>query len=216
MIQQVFKRLGHLAAIVAFALSFSVTAVQASWEEAGKVIEGATSDVLQLLENEELLKEEQKDQLISEIDTILSPVVDFDYIAKGVMGKYYRRASKEQRMQFSDVFKTTLLKTYAKALVGFKIERYEMVLPRKKSPDEKKQIVTVNVFAADGTKFALIYYMKKSADEWKLVNAVLDGSVNIKLSFKNQFADLMQRNRNNVDKVITSWKDKVDPDKGNA
>ncbi|WP_415882004.1 phospholipid-binding protein MlaC [Neptuniibacter sp. QD29_5] len=213
MLQQVFKRLGHLAAIVAFMFSFNA---YASWEEAGKVIEGATSDVLQLLGNEELLKEEQKDQLVSEIDTILSPVVDFDYIAKGVMGKYYRRASKEQREEFSGVFKTTLLKTYAKALVGFKIERYEMVPPRKKSPDEKKQIVTVNVFAADGTKFALIYYMKKSADEWKLVNAVLDGSVNIKLSFKNQFADLMQRNRNNVDKVITSWKDKVDPDKESA
>jgi len=216
MLQQVFKQLGQLAAIFAFALSFSVNAAQASWEEAGKVIEGATSDVLQLLDNEELLQEEQKDQLISEIDSILTPVVDFDYIAKGVMGKYYRRASKEQREQFSDVFKTTLLKTYAKALVGFKIERYEMVPPRKKSPDEKKQIVTVNVFAADGTKFALIYYMKKSADEWKLVNAVLDGSVNIKLSFKNQFADLMQRNRNNVNKVITSWKEKVDPDKENA
>lgn len=216
MLMQVFKQLGQLVAIFAFALSFSVNAAQASWEEAGKVIEGATSDVLQLLENEELIQEEQKDQLVAEIDTILSPVVDFDYIAKGVMGKYYRRASKEQREQFSDVFKTTLLKTYAKALVGFKIERYEMVPPRKKSPDEKKQIVTVNVFAADGTKFALIYYMKKSEDEWKLVNAVLDGSVNIKLSFKNQFADLMQRNRNKIDKVITSWKDKVDPDKESA
>ncbi|WP_415906065.1 phospholipid-binding protein MlaC [Neptuniibacter sp. QD72_48] len=213
MLRHVFNRLSYLAAIFAFAFSLSANA---SWEEAGKVIEGATSDVLQLLDNEELLKEEQKDQLVSEIDTILSPVVDFDYIAKGVMGKYYRRASKEQREEFSGVFKTTLLKTYAKALVGFNIERYEMVPPRKKSPDEKKQIVTVNVFAADGTKFALIYYMKKSADEWKLVNAVLDGSVNIKLSFKNQFADLMQRNRNNVDKVITSWKDKVDPDKESA
>jgi len=216
MLQSLIKQLGKLAAVMMVVFSFSATAVQASWEDAGKVIEGATSDVLKLLEQEELLQEEQQDQLINEIDTILSPVVDFDHIAKGVMGKFYRRASKEQRAKFSEVFKTTLLKTYAKALVGFKIERYEMVPPRKKSPAANKQIVTVNVFAADGTKFALVYYMKKNKEEWKLVNAVLDGTVNIKVSFKNQFADLMQRNRNKIDDVIVSWKEKVDPGKDQA
>jgi hypothetical protein len=37
-----------------------VPAVQASWEEAGGVIEGATSDVIKLLENEDLLVEGQR------------------------------------------------------------------------------------------------------------------------------------------------------------
>jgi phospholipid transport system substrate-binding protein len=187
------------------------------WNEAGGVIEGATQSVLGLLEQDELLQEGQEGQLIAEIDTALSPVVDFAYISKQVMGKYYRKASTEQREEFVGVFKTTLLKTYAKALVGFKIEKYEMVPPRKKSPHKNKQIITVNVFSQDGTKYSLIYYMVKKGDEdWKLVNAILDGSINIRLSFKNQFADLMQRSRGDITKVISTWKEKVDPGKDSA
>ncbi|PIE24032.1 MAG: toluene tolerance protein [Neptuniibacter caesariensis] len=186
----------------------------ASWEEAGKVVEEATINIFQLLQNEALLQEENEEQLIHEIDIMLSPIVDFPYMAKGVMGKYYRRASQEERERFAEVFKTTLLKTYAKTVVNFNIVEYAMVTPHKVSPDPKKQIVTVNVFADTGEKYSIIYYMKKRSQGWKLVNAILDGSVNVRLSFKNQFADMMQRNRNDVSKVIVSWKEKVDPGKG--
>jgi len=196
--------------------SMSVRAEVDTYKEAGSVIETATHGILKLLERDELVQEGQEDQLVAEIDTVLSPVVDFDYISKQVMGKYYRRASKEQRVEFSGIFKTTLLKTYAKALVGFKIDKYEMVPPRKSSPDQSKQIVTVDVFSADGTKYTLVYYMKKKDGDWRLVNAILDGSINIRLSFKNQFADLMERNKGDVGLVISTWKDKVDPGKDSA
>lgn len=202
----------------AFALvlmfTFSLNA-QANWEEASAVIETSTQDMLKILEQEELLLEEQQEKLLAEIDTALSPVVDFDYISKVVMGKYYRQASTEERAAFSDVFKTTLLKTYAKALVGFKIEKYEIVPPKNQSPSPKKQIVNVNVFAADGTKYALVYYMRKGDEGWRLVNALLDG-INLRLTFKNQFADMVQKNRGDVGAVIATWKEKVDPGKSEA
>lgn len=202
----------------AFALvlmfTFSLN-VQAKWEEASAVIETSTQDMLQILEQEELLLEEQQDNLLAELDTALSPVVDFDYISKVVMGKYYRRASAEEREAFSDVFKTTLLKTYAKALVGFKIEKFDIVPPKKKSPSPKKQIVSVNVYAPDGTKYALVYYMRKGDEGWRLVNALLDG-INLRLTFKNQFADMVQKNRGDVGAVIATWKEKVDPGKSEA
>ncbi|MCP4598565.1 MAG: ABC transporter substrate-binding protein [Neptuniibacter sp.] len=203
------------ALIVAVVFSLVSVSAQATWEEAGAVIEGTTSDMLLLLENEELLLEEQEGQLIAEIDTVLSPVVDFDYISKLVMGKYYRKASKDQRVAFSAVFKTTLLKTYAKALLGFQIKTYAMVPPKRKSPDKRKQIVTVDVFAADGTKFSIVYYMKKKEEGWRLVNALLDG-INLRLTFKNQFAEMVQKNRGDVGAVIDHWKEKVDPGKSEA
>jgi len=198
--------------ILAFACSFNV---HAQWQEASAIIETSGQEMLQILEKEELFEEQQQDQLLNEFDLVLSPVVDFDYISKVVMGKYYRRATGEQRAAFSDVFKTTLLKTYAKAIVGFKIEKFEIVPPKKHSPSAKKQIVTVNVFAADGTKYALVYYMKKRNDGWRLVNALLDG-INLRLTFKNQFAEMVQQNRGDVGAVIANWKQKVDPGKSGS
>lgn len=196
----------------ALLLGFTSASANAGWEEAGAVIETSTKDMLKILENEQLLLEENQDALITEIDAALSHVVDFDYISKVVMGKYYRKATDAQKAAFSDVFKTTLLKTYAKALVGFKIEKYELVPPKTPSPEEDKQIITVDVFAADGTKYGLVYYMKKEDGQWRLVNALLDG-INLRLTFKNQFADMVQKNRGDVGAVIASWKEKVDPGK---
>lgn len=200
------------ALILMFTMSLNA---QAKWEEASAVIETSTQEMLTILEQEKLLLEEQQDSLLAEIDKALSPVVDFAYISKVVMGKYYRRASAEERSAFSDVFKTTLLKTYAKALVGFKINKYEIVSPKKQSPSAKKQIVTVNVYAADGTKYALVYYMRKGDEGWRLVNALLDG-INLRLTFKNQFADMVQKNRGDIGAVISTWKEKVDPGKSEA
>ncbi|MFY0677644.1 MAG: ABC transporter substrate-binding protein [Neptuniibacter sp.] len=204
----------RFATVLIMMFTFSVNA-QAKWEEASAVIETSTHEMLKILEHEELLADEQQENLLSELDLALSPVVDFDYISKVVMGKYYRRASDEERAVFSGVFKTTLLKTYAKAIVGFKIEKYEIVRPQKRSPSPNKQIVNVNVFAADGTKYSLVYYMKKGEDGWRLVNALLDG-INLRLTFKNQFADMVQKNRGDVGAVISSWKEKVDPGKSEA
>lgn len=207
--------LGRVKALLFCVVMMVSSLAQATWEEAGGAIEDATQQMLGLMANETLLEEAQSDQLVAEIDKILAPVVDFDYISKVVMGKYYRRASAEERIKFSEVFRTTLLKTYALAMVGFKIEKYEMIPPRDQSPNPKQQIVSMNVIAADGSKFTLVYYMKKAQGEWRLVNALLDG-INLRLTFKNQFADMVQRNKGKVSGAIANWKEQVDPGKSEA
>ncbi|MCO4756554.1 MAG: ABC transporter substrate-binding protein [Oceanospirillaceae bacterium] len=209
-----FKQLVSKVAVLftAFMLTMSLPAM-ASWEEASQVVENATGKMLSLMEDSSYREEAQFSTLVSEIDTLLDPVVDFPYISKLVMGKYYRKASADDRTEFAGVFRTTLLKTYAKAIVGFDIKGYEVVPARKKSPKPDKQIVTVEVTSGAGTKFTLVYYMRKKAGEWRLVNVNLDG-VNLRLTFKNQFADLAQKSRGNVSRTVAMWKEQIDPDKG--
>ncbi|MGB1271822.1 MAG: MlaC/ttg2D family ABC transporter substrate-binding protein, partial [Endozoicomonas sp.] len=57
------------------------------------------------------------DAFVAEVDRHLSPVVAFDSIARGVMGKYTRRAKPDQIEQFSGVFKDSLISFYGKALL---------------------------------------------------------------------------------------------------
>jgi len=208
MIKQLFSRVAVI--VSAFMLVVAMPAT-ASWEEASQVVDDATGKMFSLLEDPSYREEAQFDALMSEIDGLLDPVVDFPYISKLVMGKYYRKASADVRTQFSDVFRTTLLKTYAKAIVGFDIKNYEIIPAKKKSPKPDKQIVTVEVTSGAGTKYLLVYYMRKKQDEWRLVNVMLDG-VNLRLTFKNQFADLAQKSRGDVGKTVVLWKEHVDPD----
>lgn len=205
------KLFNQVAVCLSACLLLVATTASASWEEASAVVDDATGKMFTLLDNPDYKNESQFDALLSEIDVLLDPVVDFPYISKLVMGKYYRKASTDDRSRFSDVFRTTLLKTYAKAIVGFDIKGYEVVPAKRKSPKPDKQIVTVEVTSGVGTKYLLVYYMRKKEGEWRLVNVVLDG-VNLRLTFKNQFADLAQKSKGDVGETVSLWKQHVDPE----
>lgn len=193
---------------IAMLLPVAVQAnAQPSWQEASGVMDVATRDMLGVVENESLKSPDKIEEMMAEVERVISPVVDFPYIAKRVMGKYYRQATDEEMERFSEVFKNTLLKTFAKAIVGFEFETYEIVPPLAESPEPDKQVVTVNVKAANGTTYGLVYYMLKQDDRWTLVNVNVDG-VNLRLTFKNQFADLYQR-YSSVSGVIDSWESQV-------
>lgn len=181
----------------------------AAWDDARQVVEDATQRMFAVLEDEGLRDEARLDDLLQKMDAVLDPVVDFPYISKLVMGKYYRQATDADRDQFAAVFRTTLLKGYAKAMVGFDIRSYEVLPQRSESPEPDKQIVSVEVTSANGTKYQLVYYMLNTDSGWRLVNVLLDG-VNLRLNFKSQFSDLAQKQRGDVTKTITAWESYID------
>ena len=181
---------------------FSSTS-HASWKEASDIMDRTTAGMLALVTDETLTQPDNIELLMQRIDQLMGGTVDFNYIAKSVMGKYYRRASDAQVNQFASVLKTTLLRTYAKAVVGFEFKTYELVPPIEASPDPDKQIVSVNVFAADGTVYSLNYYMVQKNGQWSLVNVVVDG-INLRITFRNQFAGMMERH-SKVGVAIDQW-----------
>lgn len=182
-------------------------AAEGSWSEARAVVDDATRDMLALMDNDALTGEENIEQLMREIETIISPVVDFPYIARQVMGKYFRRASDEERDRFADVFKTTLLRTYAKSISGFELRNYDIQVPGSESPEPDKQVVSVNMKAANGQTYTLVYYMLRQNGRWTLVNVMVDG-INLRITFRNQFSDLYERNRS-MSATIEAWAEQM-------
>lgn len=195
------------AALLAMTMWVHPAGAQASWQEASEVVDAATRDMLSLMARDELARDENTEMLMQEIETIISPVVDFPYIAKSVMGKYYRRASDAERARFAEVFKTTLLRTYAKSIAGFELKEYRIQSPAGESPEPEKQVVSVDVISGNGNVYTLVYYMLKQEQRWTLVNVMVDG-INLRITFRNQFADLYQQNRS-VAATIDAWAEKM-------
>lgn len=194
-----FKSVVALVALLFMPLS------QASWEEASQTMEKVTDEMLVLVADEEMRKPESVDALMQGVDGVLGDIVDYDYIGKSVMGKYVRRASDAEVAHFSKVFKDTILRTFAKAVSGFDFKGYETVPPAAESPEPDKQIVSVNLMAGNGQTYALVYYMVKEANGWKLVNVLVDG-INLRVTFRNQFANLMEQ-YSSVGGVIEHWEE---------
>mgnify|MGYP005988216943 CR=1 FL=1 len=157
----------------------------------------------EIVANREALSKD-KAALRQKADEILSPLINFDNFAKNVMGKYYRRASKDQRIEFSTVTKQTLLNSYATALLEFDEDKVK-ILPL--SPSKKKNKARVNMeFVTDaGSLVDIVFLMKLSKqDEWLLDNVIISG-INFGLTFRKQFASMVQKNKNNIDLAIASW-----------
>lgn len=196
---------------ILLALTMLVHSVPASatWQEASQEVEHTIQDMLAIIENYRGHDQVDMDSLAADIEKVVDRDVDFEYISKWVMGKYYRRAKPAEREKFASVFKQTLIKTYTKTLLGFNIDQHKLVDPTAKSPDDSKQIVSVDVSSKDGEVYTLVNYMVKREEGWKLVNIIING-INLRITFQNQFADMMQRNKYEVGKVVDSWEAQID------
>jgi len=182
--------------------------VMADWQQAADEVEQSIEEMLAKVSPYRGDVDADLEPLYLALAQVTQDTVDYPYIAKIVMGKYYRRASAQDKLDFAQVFRRTLIKTYAKTLVSFNIKSYEVIEPRSVSPKPDKQKVTVKVLSEDGKAYSIVNYMVKTDEQWKLVNIVLDG-FNLRVTFKNQFSNIAQNAKGDVSAAIAQWSAKM-------
>lgn len=166
-------------------------------------VKQTTDSLLTDLKKVQPLYKTDPDKFYAEIKQSLAPFIDFDGFARGVMAKYYRRASPAQQQAFADKFQQALIHTYANSLVKFNNQKVE-VLPLLEPPKDGRATVNLKIYADDGTIYPVQYSLVLVDGAWKLRNLVING-INIGLQFRGQFSNYMQQYHNNIDKVIANW-----------
>lgn len=142
------------------------------------------------------------------LDRILGPVVDLEGLAKGVMTvRYSAAASPEQLQRFEDSFKTSLMRFYGNALLEYDNQEIR-VLPAGVESDPERATVNMELKDAKGTVYPMSYTMVLNNGTWQVRNVIING-INIGKLFRDQFAQAMRDNANDLDKVIDTWADTV-------
>lgn len=169
-----------------------------------EVVEQVTGDVLEVVKTQRHLLDENPDAFYSAVSGVLSPVVAFDYIAKGVMGRYAKQASPEQKKRFSEVFQMNLISTYAKGMAVYGDQEVVVEPPKGEIGARRKVSVIQKVIGEDGEN-VVAYTMGKSKQtgEWKLLNVTING-INLGNTFRSQFAQAMKK-KGDLDQVIDGW-----------
>ncbi|CAM3684064.1 ABC transporter substrate-binding protein [Pseudomonas wadenswilerensis] len=172
-----------------------------------EVIEKTTT---QLLSDLKANKEQYKANPSAFYDALnanLGPVVDADGISKSIMTvKYSRKATPEQMQRFQENFKRSLMQFYGNALLEYNNQGIT-VGSEKKDGDERAS-VDMSVKGNNGAVYPVQYTLTKLNGEWKVRNVIVNG-INIGKLFRDQFADAMQRNGNDLDKTIDGWAGEV-------
>ncbi len=201
----VSKGLGFIIFVAVWALSCSGAGAKSEDSPTPhELVREVTDKMLKVIRNNQKTLEEQPQQFYSDVQAVLDPVVDFRFIAYGVMGSYVKKANPKQRKLFISKFKEGLVSTYAKGMAGFG-DRQIVVLPPKGNIGNRKTVSVVQEVKGDDGVNRVSYTMKKNREsEWKLINVVLNG-VNLGKVFRGQFAQAMKKKDEDLNAVIEGW-----------
>ena len=187
--------------------SLPMLAMAAPGQSAHDVIQGTTDKLLADLKANKQTYQTNREAFYQALNGILGPVVDADGISRSIMTvKYSRQATPEQMQRFQENFKRSLMQFYGNALLEYNNQGIK-VDPAKDESGERTS-VGMKVTGNNGAMYPVSYTLEKIGGEWKVRNVIVNG-INIGKLFRDQFADAMSRNGNDLDKTIDGWAGEV-------
>ena len=154
--------------------------------------------------NSELF-ETDRETYEQKIKDIFEPMIDFRRVAASVMGKkYYLLATKEQRTQFVEIFKDSLLDTYAETLAQWGDSTISTQFEDDFSYKELKTVEVKQTLDTGSSKYPISYKLRKDKEGWKIINIIING-VNLGLTFRNQFQALAISNNEEIESTLDNW-----------
>lgn len=156
-----------------------------------KVVEAATDGVINELQK---TAPDERDAAMVErlVEEYILPAIDQEKIAMGALGKYWRRATPEERERFITIFRDRQLRTYGGAFKAFSGEKLEFSETRY-SPDGGRAIVKGEFTQTNGNKVPVDFrlYEDKDSGQWLVYDAVISGLSMVK-TYRTQLADRLQ------------------------
>jgi phospholipid transport system substrate-binding protein len=168
-------------------------------------IDSNAQRMVKVLTEQSDLFETDRTQYEQKIKDIFEPMIDFKRVAASVMGrKYYLLATKEQREEFVEIFKDSLLDTYAETLAQWGDSKIRTEFNDGYSNSELKNVEVKQVLDTGNSKYPISYKLRKNDKDWKIVNIIING-VNLGLTFRNQFQALAVSQNDDIEATLSNW-----------
>ena len=136
-----------------------------------------------------LTSEESEDVKMQKFEETFVQALDIPYIAKFVLGRYWKTASHTDRTEFTGAFKQMLVRSWAEKFSlykGQKIEFFDV------TPAPNKDQYFVNSKIQDGADpIAVLWRIKEKDGQYKIIDVVIEG-VHMATSYRNEYAAYLQ------------------------
>ena len=158
----------------------------------------------QLENNPERARELVREELVG--------LVDFKRITRMVMGDYFGPSSKEQKYRFLDVFKNSLIDTYASGITLYEGQQITTLPMQDGDRRGDYARVRMEIQTNTGKTIPIFYTLFQRDDQWKVINVYVNG-LDLADTFKSQFAQGVQQ-YGDIDQVIDNWTADAEIDTG--
>lgn len=183
----------------------------------------ATDALLAISQSARSYVKQDRARYYREAEQILDQVIDTDYFARGVMATYasirvYRSLQSEQEKQafrqrverFSQALEQVLIAKYADALLAFDGERIDIERLDKGADADKANLQQI-IHDQQNQTYRVQYNLHKRKDGNWLINNVIVEGVNLGATYRNQFAEAVEKQRGDVDYVVNHWVELMAP-----
>ena len=188
-----------------FFFILNISSLSWSDEDPYLFIDSNAQKMVQVLTENVDLFESDRQLYENKIKEIFEPMIDFRRVAASVMGKkYYLMASKDERAEFVNIFKDSLLDTYAETLAQWGDSLISTEFPKSNLNKEITSVEVRQTLNTGSSKYPISYKLRKSNEGWKIVNIIING-VNLGLTFRNQFQALAVSHEGDIETTLKNW-----------
>ncbi len=117
---------------------------------------------------------------------IVVPHVDTQAMSRLVLGRHWKQADAEQRVEFTEQFSTLLIRTYARSLLSqgqYKVN----FLPSLPGNREGSAVIRTELVAvADGEKLDIFFRMREGAQGWRVIDIIVKG-ISLIITYREDF-----------------------------
>lgn len=119
------------------------------------------------------------------VQRYLLPSFDLDFTSRLVLGRYWAKATPEQRKAFAQVFIRNLTAAYAKGIARYRDARVR-VLPLKGGTSRRFVSVRSQIHIADHPPIEVVYALHDTPGGWKIFDVKVKG-VSFVLTYRNEY-----------------------------
>lgn len=189
MIKAQIKYLTNSLYVVVLLLSSSLAA--AVVESPVDMLKRTSDEVIEVLKQRREEINENPEIVYEIVDKYIVPHLDDVTLAKLALGKNWRKASNEQKIEFVDEFRELLIRTYGKSLQEFKDQKIEFS-PLRDYSGEERVVVKSEVLQSGGPAIPVDYRMRLKDGKWTVYDIIIDG-VSLVTNYRGTFAQEMRK-----------------------
>ena len=141
---------------------------------------------------------EQREQLRADpgkvyelVNELVLPRFDFDYMSQLVLGKYWSRATVQQKSQFVQEFRELLVRTYATTLLNYADQEIDY-LPLRMVSGATDAAVNTRVVGGGAPPIPINYSLHQKAGEWKVYDVAID-NISLVSQYRTSYAAHIKR-----------------------
>ena len=166
--------------ILVMCLGFAASAQAA---EPLEVVRTAVDKAVQILKDPKLQAKDKKTERIDRLREVLSPIFDYDEMAKRALGAHWRRRTPAEQEEFVVVFRDFLERIYSD-----KIDLYggERVLVGRETLEADFAQVETTIISLKGEEIAVVYKLRRGNGQWKVYDAVVE-NISLINNYRSQF-----------------------------